>query len=112
MISTTSISMLMRGDCRKAQGNNALVVVETVLLIVAFLTGGIFYMLSFGASPTYSLDEYYILLVPLVLAILAVLMYFTIVSQRRAKARRLELDRRIEARLVSVAKSEQPYLRK
>jgi len=112
MISTTSISMLLRGEYRNAQGNNALVIVETVLLIVALLTGFIFYMLSFGASPTYSLDQYYVLLVPLVLAILAVLMYYTIVGQRRAKARRLEMDRRIEERLVSVAKSEQPYLRK
>lgn len=104
--------MLMRGDYRKAQGNDALVIVETVLLIVAFLTGGIFYMLSFGASPTYSLDQYYVLLVPLVLAILAVLMYYAIVGQRRAKSRRLEMDHRIETRLVSVARSGQQHLRK
>jgi len=112
VISFTSISMLMRGDYRKAQGNDALVIVETVLLIVAFLTGGIFYMLSFGASPTYSLDQYYVLLVPLVLAILAVLMYYAIVGQRRAKSRRLEMDHRIETRLVSVARSGQQHLRK
>jgi uncharacterized protein YacL len=112
MISFTSISMLMRGDYRTAQRNNALVIVETVLLIVALLTGFIFYVLSFGGPLTYSLDQYYVLLVPLLSAILAVLMYYTIVGQRRAKARRLELDRRIEERSVSVARSEQQHLRK
>jgi len=111
-ISVISFSMLMQGDYRKAQGNDALFAAETVLLIATFLTGGFFYMLSLAPPPVDPLDQYYVLLIPLVSAILAVLAYRYILVRRRAKAQRLEMERKIEARLASVAKSEGQYLRK